>query len=63
MEANKKLNKLKKSWAYYIVICLFLVAINIIFSPTSFWSVLVIIGWGLPMILRTINYKYGERDE
>ncbi len=63
METNKQLKKLKKSWAYYTVICLFLLIVNFMVSPAHFWVLWVVLGWGVAMIIQTINYKFGDEQE
>lgn len=63
-EEYKQLNsrKLKKEWAYYIVICIFLTIMNLVMNPHSLWVLWVIGGWGLSMVLKTINYKFSNKE-
>ena len=59
---QQNLIKLKREWAYYIVICIFLTIMNVIMNPHSLWVLWCIGGWGLSLVLKTINYKFSNKE-
>lgn len=59
---QKKLSKLKKQWVYFVVVCLFLVVMNLLTDSNNLWVIWVIGGWGLAMVLETIKYKFSNKE-
>lgn len=57
-QAKKKVKELKgfyQTLGVYLVICAFLVALNLYQNPKYLWSLWVVFGWGFTLALRAVN--------
>lgn len=54
--------KMKLKVAHYIVMCIFLSVMNYVFTPSYWWVLWVIAGWGLSLVMELISLSYTEEN-
>ncbi len=55
--------QLQRNALRYVVICLFLAAVNVCVTPHVWWVLWIVAGWGVTLLLEGIDYLCFTNNE
>lgn len=62
IEAKKKVEKIKKFYAHltsYIMVCAFVIMLNLLTDPSFLWCLIIVFAWGIGIVSHAMNtYDY-----